>query len=203
MQSLDNEFFEEYKRLDRLCSDMFSSRIGVSAYIEAMEAKAAQGQFLISSWDSDYRALKHIRWVRNQIAHDSGVVQISSDSDLIFTEDFYRRVLSRQDPLALLTISEQARKAALNRKQANKSISSQPRHSSSFGEHSAPVQRTPLSGAEKKPIAASSDPRNAGSWQTQVPQKRPETASQRHPLLFTAAVILILLFLFLLKYRVI
>ena len=46
MQSLDNEFFEEYKRLDRLCSDMFSSRIGVSAYIEAMEAKAAQGQFL-------------------------------------------------------------------------------------------------------------------------------------------------------------
>ena len=36
MQAIDNEFFEAYKRLDRLCSDIYGCRNGVSQYIEDM-----------------------------------------------------------------------------------------------------------------------------------------------------------------------
>ena len=37
MQPADNDFFEEYKRLDRLCADMYSCQNGVSEYINQME----------------------------------------------------------------------------------------------------------------------------------------------------------------------
>lgn len=102
MQPLDNDFFEEYKRLDRLCGDMYACQNGVSAYLAAMESKAAQGQARVACWNSDYRMLKHVRWVRNQIAHDSGNCQLSEPSDLAFVQDFYSRIFSGQDALTLL-----------------------------------------------------------------------------------------------------
>ena len=43
MQAIDNEFFEAYKRLDRLCSDIYGCRNGVSQYIEDMERVSYQG----------------------------------------------------------------------------------------------------------------------------------------------------------------
>ena len=44
MQAIDNEFFEAYKRLDRLCSDIYGCRNGVSQYIEDMERASDQGR---------------------------------------------------------------------------------------------------------------------------------------------------------------
>ncbi len=84
MHVTDNEFFEEYKRLDRLCGDMYACQNGVSAYLAAMDDKALQGQSLVSCWRSDYRQLKHVRWVRNRIAHDSGQAPLSEPDDLAF-----------------------------------------------------------------------------------------------------------------------
>lgn len=37
MQPADNEFFEEYKHLDKLCGDMYSCRNGISEYIDQMD----------------------------------------------------------------------------------------------------------------------------------------------------------------------
>lgn len=102
MHSFDNDFFEAYKRLDSVCSDLYSTRNGISEYIADMETKASQGHLLIPSWDSDYKSLKHIRWVRNRIAHDADDSQISETSDLSFAQDFYHRILSEKDPLTLL-----------------------------------------------------------------------------------------------------
>ena len=108
LQLADNEFFEEYKRLDKLCSEMYSCRNGVSEYISQMENSAYQGQFRVSSWTSDYKMLKHVRWVRNQIAHDSGTYQISEPEDLAFVRNFYGRIFSGQDSLTLLRSSMNA-----------------------------------------------------------------------------------------------
>ncbi len=101
MHSFDNDFFEAYKRLDNICSDLYSTRNGISEYITDMETKASQGHLLIPSWDSDYKSLKHIRWVRNRIAHDADDSQISEPSDLSFAKDFHHRILSEKDPLTL------------------------------------------------------------------------------------------------------
>lgn len=118
MQPADNEFFEEYKHLDKLCGDMYSCRNGISEYIDQMDNKSYKGSPLIPSWNSDYKMLKHIRWVRNQIAHDSGSYQVSEPEDLEFVRNFYDRIFSGQDPLTLLRKEEE--KAAERRKNQNK-----------------------------------------------------------------------------------
>ena len=98
----DNDFFEAYKRLDKLCSEMYACQNGVSEYIAQMERLAYNGQYRVSSWNNDYKSLKHVRWVRNQIAHDSGAFQISEPDDLDFVQDFRSRILSGDDPLTRL-----------------------------------------------------------------------------------------------------
>ena len=106
MGPLDNEFFEEYKRLDRLCSDMYSCKNGVSRYIEDMESRSRREASSILFWYTDYKLLKHLRWIRNRIAHETDNYQISSESDLQNMRDFYERILSGQDPIALLEKSK-------------------------------------------------------------------------------------------------
>ena len=108
---IDNEFFEEYKRLDRLCSDMYSCQNGVSEYITQMENRSDQGTYRVSSWNADYKSLKHIRWIRNQIAHDSATCQISEPEDLEFVQDFYERIFAGRDPLTLLRKAVEAEPA--------------------------------------------------------------------------------------------
>ncbi len=118
MQAQDNAFFEEYKRLDRLCGDMYSCQNGVSTYIAEMEQKANQGRYRVSSWNADYKMLKHVRWVRNQIAHDTGTYRHSEPADLESVKSFYRRILSGQDPLTLLRRAAEAQRKTAQKKAA-------------------------------------------------------------------------------------
>lgn len=101
MNEIDNIFFEEYKKLDKLCMDLLSSKSGVSVYISQMETTRS-GQYYVPTWDNDYKMLKHLRWVRNQIAHDTTGITISEESDLIMVREFYTRILSGEDPFAQL-----------------------------------------------------------------------------------------------------
>lgn len=68
------------------------------------------GQRWVSSWNSDYKMLNHIRWVRNQIAHDSSAYQISKPGDLQFVQEYYERIITGQDSLALLQKVTKAKK---------------------------------------------------------------------------------------------
>lgn len=69
MNNTENRFFEQYKKLDNLCKDLLNNNQGVSAYIKEMEKIPIFERQLVKSWDSDYKMLKHIRWIRNNIAH--------------------------------------------------------------------------------------------------------------------------------------
>ena len=91
MQAIDNEFFEAYKRLDRLCSDIYGCRNGVSQYIEDMERVSYQGRLAIPSWEQAYRTLKHLRWVRNQLAHNcNSVKNVTFRTQTTFMTTLYR-----------------------------------------------------------------------------------------------------------------
>lgn len=101
MSEFDRKLFDEYKRLDAVCRDMFSCQYGVSEYISQMEQVSPQMRRRVPSWDKDYRTLKRLRWLRNQIAHET----CSTDcdiNDIERLEDFYNRILIQQDPLAVL-----------------------------------------------------------------------------------------------------
>lgn len=45
----DNLFFEEYKKLDKLCSDKYNDKYGISTYIKDMEDNDYIGQKAVKS----------------------------------------------------------------------------------------------------------------------------------------------------------
>ena len=101
---LSIDFLEEYKRLDRLCKDSLSSVEGVSEYIRQMEGMWYDGLRLVKGWERDYKQLKHVRWVRTQLAHEVGTLNsgICTEDDYDWVVEFYNRIISGEDPFALL-----------------------------------------------------------------------------------------------------
>lgn len=101
MTESEKYLFDEFKRLDAICRDMFSCQYGISEYITQMEQVPSCLHRQIPGWDRDYHRLKRLRWLRNQIAHETSSTGCGVD-DIEQLEDFYNRVLSQQDPLAML-----------------------------------------------------------------------------------------------------
>lgn len=109
MSELNYEFFDEFKRLDNLCKDIYgstaSSKLGVTLYLEEMERRNYAGSLKVIGWSSDYRKLKNARNIRNELAHsrNSFSCDICTQEDVDFVVSFHERILNRTDPLATLT----------------------------------------------------------------------------------------------------
>lgn len=101
MRKLEMEFFEEYRLVDNICKDMFQSKKGVTEYIEQMEAHDAEGFRQVANWNEKYKMLKHLRWLRNQIAHEDGAPDLE-EHDLGELQRFHKQLLNRRDPLSAL-----------------------------------------------------------------------------------------------------
>ena len=106
-------FQEEYKRLDQLCKDYLSSDKGVSSYIEQMEDTAYQNRRYVRSWEEDYKQLKHVRWVRNQLAHEVGTLDsdLCTEEDLEWVKEFTYRIMHGTDPFSVARQAKQAEEA--------------------------------------------------------------------------------------------
>lgn len=104
MIELNVQFQEKYKQLDVLCKDIFASKDGVSVYISEMELTNFQFRRYVYDWENIYKQLKHLRWIRNQLAHEVGAFNsdICTDFDIKWLTDFYNSVLNRTDPLAIV-----------------------------------------------------------------------------------------------------
>lgn len=102
MTETDNRFFEKYKRLDKLCSEIYDDPKGISSYIADMEENEYIGQESIESWRAAYKSLKHARWLRNRIAHDENISDICTSDDIDFVTDFYNQIFSSTDPISQL-----------------------------------------------------------------------------------------------------
>lgn len=100
MNAVHINFLEEFKYVDKVCREMYNAPNGVSAYIEQMDSAPMAVRYRIAGWDDDYRRLKHIRWLRNQIAHNTEYVECTQ-ADLDWLKTFHNRLLTQQDPLAM------------------------------------------------------------------------------------------------------
>lgn len=101
MNEIELEFLEEYKHLEKLLNDVFEVQHGVSEYIKILEEKEHLGSRIVSSWMNDYYSLKHVRYIRNKITHDSDASGCE-EKDIDFVKDFYEKIMNHTDPLALL-----------------------------------------------------------------------------------------------------
>lgn len=106
MRELEIRFLEEYKAADRVCSDMLQEPNGLSTYLREMESDSRGGCFVIG-WDNDFRMLKRLRWLRNQIVHEAGCSDCTEEdySDLLA---FHDRLLRWDDPLSRKSRIEQS-----------------------------------------------------------------------------------------------
>ena len=95
-------FMESYKRLDKICKEMYEADKGVTAYIDDMEEKLSGSRYFYD-WQDDLKMLKHYRWLRNQIAHEIDVNEDDSctKDDIEWINGFYDRIMKQEDPLAL------------------------------------------------------------------------------------------------------
>ena len=100
MQKIDLEYFDEYKYVEKICNDMYGDG-GISAYIEIMENTTNGKKVFIHNWDNYYKMLKHLRWLRNQIAHGTGSFDVTNQ-DIKDIKQVHNDLLMTQDPLALL-----------------------------------------------------------------------------------------------------
>lgn len=99
MDAIQIKLLEEYKYVDAICRDMLGAEKGVTAYIEQLDETPMTVRYWITEWNDEYRQLKHIRWLRNQIVHSTGNVECTQ-SDLDWLKDFHNRLLTQQDLLA-------------------------------------------------------------------------------------------------------
>lgn len=104
MNNLNLIFLEEYKQLDKLCSELYDGQPGVTSYINEMKNVNWNDAREISNWKSDLSDLIRLRHIRNHLAHTEGAFdeKLCTSEDVNWVKDFRNRILKQTDPLALL-----------------------------------------------------------------------------------------------------
>lgn len=103
MKEINYVFFEEYKKLEKLCGDMYNSHNGVTNYIDDMKSVSWSNYRSIKNWESDLKQLMRLRHIRNNLAHNEGAFDenVCTQYDIEWLHNFYKRILNQTDPLAL------------------------------------------------------------------------------------------------------
>jgi hypothetical protein len=104
MNNLNLIFLEEYKQLDKLCSELYDDQPGVTSYINEMKNVNWNDAREISNWKSDLSDLIRLRHIRNHLAHTEGAFdeKLCTSEDVNWVKAFRDRILKQTDPLALL-----------------------------------------------------------------------------------------------------
>ena len=111
---------------------------GVTAYIGQLDETPMTVRYWITEWNDEYRQLKHIRWLRNQIAHSTGNVECTQ-SDLDWLKGFHNRLLTQQDLLAKARRVIQESQIQRQQQQAKTIAASAPKYGANvFGSSSKP-----------------------------------------------------------------
>ncbi len=104
MNNLNGAFLEEFKRIDKLCREIYRSEKGVTSYIENMTRISPYESKNIPNWNIDLQRLKELRHLRNRLSHEIGTLDLNmcSQHDIDWIKIFYNRILNQSDPIALL-----------------------------------------------------------------------------------------------------
>lgn len=123
--NINIEFFDEYKRLDKLCSDMYGkSSGGVTSYINDMASVSSSDAQKILDWNSTYNKLKSLRHIRNQMAHGEGSFDdyVCSYDDIEWLRDFRNKIMNVSDPLAIYRSNMEMKKQLQNKQIHKQSV---------------------------------------------------------------------------------
>ncbi len=97
-------FFDEYKKLDKLCSEMYGKNSGgITCYLNDMMAVPFMQRNRIPEWNQTYDRLRELRHIRNQMAHGEGSFEDypCSEEDVLWLFEFRSKIMHISDPLAV------------------------------------------------------------------------------------------------------
>lgn len=95
MKKPNTEFFEEFKKLEKILNDMYDDNHGLKLYID--ELKVHDGK----TWGKELKQLVHLRHIRNHLAHDEGAFEEKcvTNDDILWLQNFCNKILRGKDPL--------------------------------------------------------------------------------------------------------
>ena len=104
VKNINYNFFEEFKRLDKLCGDLYKDQAGITHYINDMKSTPISNYRNIPNWETDLKELVRLRHIRNNLAHTENAFDedVCTQRDIDWIKDFYQRILDRSDPIAML-----------------------------------------------------------------------------------------------------
>ena len=97
-------FFDEYKKLDKLCSEMYGKNSGgVTCYLNDMMAVPVMQRNRIPEWNQTYDRLRELRHIRNQMAHGESSFEDypCSEEDVLWLFEFRSKIMHISDQLAV------------------------------------------------------------------------------------------------------
>lgn len=103
MNNLNYIFFEEFKKLEKLCGEMYGSHNVVTNYIDDMKDVPYSNYRDIPNWEDDLSQLKKMRHIRNNLAHEEGAFakKVCTKNDIRWIQTFIKRIMNQSDPLAI------------------------------------------------------------------------------------------------------
>ena len=96
--------FDEYKKLDKLCSEMYGKNSGgVTCYLNDMMAVPVMQRNRFPEWNQTYDRLRELRHIRNQMAHGEGSFEDypCSEEDVLWLFEFRSKIMHISDLLAV------------------------------------------------------------------------------------------------------
>ena len=107
MSRLNQVFFNEYSKLDKLCRELYHKLPddeikGVTNYINDMKNTPSHISRTVTDWDECLHALIHIRHIRNQLAHEPGAFEEidCTQNDIDWVHYFHRSIMEHTDPIS-------------------------------------------------------------------------------------------------------
>ena len=107
MSDLNQVFFNEYSKLDKLCRELYHKLPddeikGVTNYINDMKNTSSHISRTVTDWDECLHALIHIRHIRNQLAHEPGAFEEidCTQNDIDWVHYFHRSIMEHTDPIS-------------------------------------------------------------------------------------------------------
>lgn len=95
------EFMDLYKSVDNNLKNILGTDKGVTEYISILERRAG-GSKSTPEIRQDLKMLKHLRWVRNKLAHEVDYgTQILETGDCEWLENFQKRIRKGKLPVRL------------------------------------------------------------------------------------------------------
>lgn len=107
MSKLNQVFFNEYSKLDKLCRELYHKLPddeikGVTNYIDDMKDTPSHISRTVTDWDECLNALMHIRHIRNQLAHEPDAFEEidCTQNDIDWVHYFHRSIMEHTDPIS-------------------------------------------------------------------------------------------------------